>query len=180
LGTGGTNFAICTKANSQEWYTPKYILDALGEFDLDPASPKVRRFDIAKVHLTQDDDGLAQPWTGRVWLNPPYDRKTIRLWMRKMAEHSNGIALVFMRQGTRWFDEEVMPYTTGYLVLTGNLKFIPGSGQEASRSPSASVLVAYDPVGQSENNMALRNCALPGHFIDRWAHRQPRPYEVTK
>ncbi len=34
--------------SSDEWYTPKWILDTLGEFDLDPCSPEERPFDTAK------------------------------------------------------------------------------------------------------------------------------------
>jgi hypothetical protein len=167
----GTKFHACTKANPQEWYTPKYILDALGIFDLDPCSPLVRPFDTAKVHYTKADDGLAKPWSGRVWLNPPYDRKTIRLWMKKMADHRNGIALVFMRQGTRWFDELVPPYCTAYLVPTGNLAFIPGDGQRAKRAPNASVLIAYDPLDIGDvplqNWSVLKSSGLLGTFVDR-------------
>lgn len=27
------------KNSSDEWYTPKYIIDSLGDFDLDPCAP---------------------------------------------------------------------------------------------------------------------------------------------
>ena len=30
-------------------------------------------------------------WEGRVWLNPPYSRPLIELFVRKLAEHGNGI-----------------------------------------------------------------------------------------
>lgn len=51
---------------SNELYTPRSILDALGEFDLDPASPQDRPFNTATVHLTKEEDGLAVPWFGRL------------------------------------------------------------------------------------------------------------------
>ena len=41
------NFNTNTK-NNGEWLTPPYVLDALGEFDLDPCSPVVRPWDTAK------------------------------------------------------------------------------------------------------------------------------------
>lgn len=31
-----------SKNSTDEWYTPKEIIDALGEFDLDPCAPCVR------------------------------------------------------------------------------------------------------------------------------------------
>lgn len=162
-GQGKRNFNIVTD-DSQEWYTPKYILDALGQFDLDPCSPLVRPFDTARKHYTKLDDGLCKPWRGRVWLNAPY--KEVQTWMLALARHGNGIALTFSRLGTHWFEKVVMPYTTGLLVLTGHLKFIPKEG-EASTAPHSSVLIAYDPLGTSFNNSALRNSGLPGSFFDR-------------
>jgi hypothetical protein len=47
-----------------EWLTPKSIIDALGEFDLDPCSPVVRPWNTAKKHLTIEDDGLLTDWGG--------------------------------------------------------------------------------------------------------------------
>ena len=43
------------KASSDEWYTPKWIIDRLGPFALDPCSPKVRPFDTAIRHYSKDE-----------------------------------------------------------------------------------------------------------------------------
>ena len=40
-------------------------------------------------------DGLSLKWEGRVWLKPPYSRPLIEQFVRKLAEHGNGIALLF-------------------------------------------------------------------------------------
>ena len=65
-------------ANStDEWYTPKEIIDALGEFDLDPCAPVAPPYKTANVMYNKNDDGLKQEWKGRVWLNPPYSRPLI-------------------------------------------------------------------------------------------------------
>ncbi|WP_223160903.1 phage N-6-adenine-methyltransferase [Salinicola aestuarinus] len=85
-----------------EWLTPPSILEALGSFDLDPCSPVERPWDTASEHLTLHDDGLSAAWRGRVWLNPPYGRET-GLWLEKLAEHGDGIALVFARTETEMF-----------------------------------------------------------------------------
>jgi len=96
---------------SPEWYTPPDIFRlvelTLAEVDLDPcwhpASP-VR----AATTYTADDDGLARPWTGRVYLNPPYGRE-IQDWIAKLvAEYTarrvlEAIALVPARVDTEWF-----------------------------------------------------------------------------
>ena len=62
---------------TDEWYTPKEIIDALGEFDLDPCAPVNPLWQTAKVMYNKNADGLKQDWKGRVWLNPPYSRPLI-------------------------------------------------------------------------------------------------------
>ena len=51
------------------WLTPKYIIDDLGPFDLDPCACETRWFDCARVNLTEREDGLATDWSkmGGVW-----------------------------------------------------------------------------------------------------------------
>lgn len=53
--------------NSQTWLTPKWILEPLGAFDLDPcAAPSPRPWDTAANHIELPTDGLASGWAGRV------------------------------------------------------------------------------------------------------------------
>lgn len=67
-----------------DWYTPKWIFDELCiEFDLDPAAPIGGVPWIpARHHYSLQDDGLKQPWSGAVWLNPPYGKHTSD-WLKK-------------------------------------------------------------------------------------------------
>ncbi len=99
---------------SDEWPTPQWLVDTLaaefGPFDLDPAaSPDNAK---APVFFTRTDDGLAQPWKGRVWLNPPYGPQ-LRRWLAKArAEVAAGnaeivVCLVPVRTGTKWWAEAV-------------------------------------------------------------------------
>ena len=60
------------KNTTIEWYTPKYIIEALGDdFDLDPCAP-YNNWYTAKKSYTKEDNGLLKEWFGRVFLNPPY------------------------------------------------------------------------------------------------------------
>lgn len=85
------------------WLTPKFIIDALGPFDLDPcAAPSPRPWPTAAVHIELPQNGLALQWSGLIWLNPPYSR-TIADWTDRLIEHGVGIALVFARTDAAWW-----------------------------------------------------------------------------
>ena len=79
---------------SDDIYTPPSVFDALGlEFDLDVCAPENKLPWIpAKRHYSLKDDGLAQPWEGLVWCNPPYSKPSP--WIDKFINHNNGIMLV--------------------------------------------------------------------------------------
>jgi hypothetical protein len=61
------------------------------------------------LFYSKGDDGLNQPWYGRVWLNPPYSRTLIGLFVNKLiAEYEAGrvtaaILMVPLCPDTRWF-----------------------------------------------------------------------------
>jgi phage N-6-adenine-methyltransferase len=140
---GQINFCNRTEGKD-EWLTPKWITDVLGPFDLDPCSPINRPWDTARKYYTIEDDGLLQPWQGFVWCNPPYGNKT-GVWMRKLAQHKDGgIALVFCRPGTAWFQDEVFCQATAILFLRGRINFYDIRGVEAKHNAGAdSVLIAF-------------------------------------
>lgn len=144
-------------ANTHDWITPRYILDALGPFDLDPCASLNQQWRTATTQYTIDDDGLNQVWKGRVWCNPPYGRHAIN-WLEKMAHHNNGIAFVFARTDTRSFHEWVFPFAHSILFLKGRVKFHLHGGALGQSPPTPSVLIAY---GESNTN-ALNQSGLEG------------------
>lgn len=79
---------------SDDYYTPPWVFERMGvEFDLDVCAPPGGIAWIpAKRFYTQEDDGLASPWEGRVWMNPPYSGPTP--WVRKFIAHGHGVCLV--------------------------------------------------------------------------------------
>lgn len=145
-----------------EWLTPPEILRTLGPFDLDPCAPVTRPWDTARKHYTVHDDGLKQPWEGRVWLNPPYGRHT-GTWLARLREHGNGIALIFARTETAaWFDN-VWYHAHGVLFLQGRLDFYDVWGRKAIHNAGApSALVAY-----GERNMDSLNYLSFGTYSVR-------------
>lgn len=145
-----------------EWLTPPHILAHLGQFDLDPCAPINRPWATATNHYTIEDSGLMQPWAGRVWMNPPYGNQTEK-WMQRLAEHGNGIALIFARTETNSFFPWVWDYAAGLFFFKRRLAFYHADGTEADSAAGApSVLVAYG----SDNAEVLSRIPLQGKFVD--------------
>jgi hypothetical protein len=144
----------------EEWLTPPRIFRACGAFDLDPCSPINRPWDTAAKHFNINDNGLAQPWEGRVWLNPPYGDQTEH-WMRRLAEHGNGIALIFARTETGTFFPWVWDYADSILFLKRRLSFFTVEGIEGGGGVAPSVLIAYG----SENTQALAASGITGKLV---------------
>ena len=111
--------------SSDEWYTPKEVLKALGRFDLDPCAPVHPLWPTAEVMYDRDMDGLSLKWEGRVWLNPPYSRPLIEQFVRKLAEHGNGIALLFNRCDSKMFQDVIFEKATGMKFLRHRIRFYP-------------------------------------------------------
>ncbi len=90
------------KRTSDDVYTPAWVFERLGvTFDLDVASPPGGiPWVPAERFYTQADDGLAQPWHGRVWMNPPYSQCTP--WVDRFLAHGDGVALLPCAK-SRWF-----------------------------------------------------------------------------
>lgn len=157
-GMGGHQSA---NMKNDEWLTPPDIIKALGKFDLDPCAPVKRPWDTANWHHTIEDDGLSRQWFGRVWMNPPYGTQAAK-WLEKLANHGNGIALIFARTETEMFFRHVWERADAVLFFRGRLTFHLVDGTPAEHSGGAhSCLVAY---GQ-ENVRAIQESGIKGHLI---------------
>ena len=157
MSMGGHHSAMALK---DEWLTPPEILHALGPFDLDPCAPIKRPWPTAADHYTIEDNGLAQPWHGRVFCNPPYGLEAAR-WLDRLAQHGNGIALIFARTETRMFFDHVWRRADAVLFIEGRLHFHHVDGRRAAANSGApSCLVAYGV----ENALRLKDCGL-GAFV---------------
>src|SRR5262245_25334463 len=81
-------------SRSPDWTTPPRCVRTFGArvpFPLGPGGTP----DYAALpgYYTRDDDGLAQNWTGLVFVNPPYGRE-IAAWVRKAWESAQQSAEV--------------------------------------------------------------------------------------
>ena len=130
-----------------EWFTPPEYVElarcVLGEIDLDPASHQVAQKTIqAESFFTPSQDGLAQDWSGRVWLNPPYAQPAIGHFVEKLvsefkaARVTAAILLTHNYTDTSWFHKAAMAaqaicFTRGrirFMALDGGIA-APTQGQ---------------------------------------------------
>lgn len=150
---------ILHSSESNEWYTPEYFVAAarklMGNIDLDPASC-VEANETVKADkiYTINDDGLAQVWSGRVFLNPPYGylngRRGISSaghWSHEMlrryraGEVEEAVIIVNASVGDVWWRSlmQELPFCLGYK----RTKFNTPSAIEKKDRPSKGNCVFY-------------------------------------
>lgn len=91
-----------TAGQSDNWFTPKYVFDAMGvTFDLDVTGAFWTHVPCRRAIL---DDSLSRAWAGFVWLNPPFGgRNGLMPWLEKFVAHGDGVALTPDRTSAPWF-----------------------------------------------------------------------------
>jgi hypothetical protein len=124
-----------------QWYTPEVVKDAvlatLIKVDLDPCAEPERSFPAGR-HFTEAENGLAQTWHGKVYMNPPYGL-TIRRWTTKLRDELDhgfvveAIALLPVRTDARWWQQLRAPHVC---FIRGRLRF-SGYKQSAPFSSAA-------------------------------------------
>lgn len=136
-------------------FTPPSVFAALGlTFDLDPATlPGGVPWVPAERHYSELDDGLTQPWDGRIWLNPPYSNP--RPWIEKLSWNGNDVALLPADTATSWFHDFVTK-ADGFCFIKGRLRFVRNDRGEETSARFPSILVGWG----EECGDAVRNCGL--------------------
>jgi phage N-6-adenine-methyltransferase len=130
-------------SKTDDWATPQEFYDRLNadyKFTLDVAASAENA--KAPKFYTAQDDGLSQPWFGRVWCNPPYG-KGIADWVKKAWEshHQNAAVVVMLlpaRTDTKWFHDYALKGRVEF--LKGRLKF----GNSKTAAPFPSMLVIFE------------------------------------
>lgn len=165
-----------TVGTSQVHITPKWIIDALGPFDLDPCAADPRPWACAAENYTAADDGLSKLWRGRVWLNPPFHRYQVARWIEQMAEHGSGTALLHARTEAAWF-EPIWECAAGILFMANRLTFHKPDGSlqtisnpnskhygKTANSGAPPVLVAFATYDLER----LSASKIPGALVTKW------------
>ena len=130
---------VAHNSGNNEWYTPSVFVEAaracLGEIDLDPASSPIANETVrAKQIFTAEQDGLKQPWHGRVWLNPPYAQPLIAQFAEAVAskyesgEIEQACVLVNNATETAWF-RRMLRAASAVCFPAGRIKFVDPEGK---------------------------------------------------
>jgi len=155
-----------TVGKSQVHITPRWIIDALGPFDLDPCAADPRPWDCAVTNYSCG--GLMRPWHGFVWLNPPFDRYQVSQWINRLAAHGSGIALLHARTETAWF-VPCWQRASGIFFLAKRIAFCrPDGSTQPANSGAPPVLVAFGPVALQTIVDAMQLGVLRGVLVREW------------
>lgn len=138
-------------SKSFEHFTPAHIVEAarvvLGRIDLDPAScAKAQKTVNATRYFSLPTDGLAQPWGGRVFLNPPggtfTPRRTDTSQPKPKIKKSDAAAKEKWGTDSRavgWWRKLVKGHTLGAIhaaIFVGfNLDILQASQEEGYANP---------------------------------------------
>ena len=96
-------------------------LDREFKFDLDvcalPSNAKCRRF------FTPEMNGLAQEWSGTIWMNPPYFQGRVGVWLKKawhevQKNKATVVALIHVRTSPAWWHD--------YALRATEIRFVRG------------------------------------------------------
>jgi hypothetical protein len=123
-----------TPAARADWRTPAEIVELLhvlwdGKPDLDPCASPDPAHAIARRNLSGPSgsaaDGLAWPWTGRVFVNPPFG--DLATWTMKAVEEAlRGAEIVFLlpaRTDTRYWHADIAS-AAAVCFWRGRLRFV--------------------------------------------------------
>jgi phage N-6-adenine-methyltransferase len=138
---------------SDEHYTPKWLFDRMNiSFDLDVAAPIGGSYVPANRYYTEQDDGLAQQWSGKVWMNPPFSKPSP--WVEKFIAHSNGIALLVVSR-SMWF-RDLWSVANAIAPTPHNFKFERPDGIKKKVSFQTFLFAMGDECVNSLHNLEAR------------------------
>jgi hypothetical protein len=136
VGISGRAASAQRPAKSVDVLTPPSLLAEMGAlrlvrgqyrlgrdpFALDPAASLRMPWPTARAMLTVHDDGMAQPWQGEVWCNPPYGLE-LYAWLARLADHGDGVALLYARTDTIGFQTHVWGRASAVYFFAGRIWF---------------------------------------------------------
>lgn len=141
---------VANNAGNNEWYTPPEFIErarqAMGGIDFDPATSEIANRTVqAETFYTADDDGRAQRWSGRVWMNPPYAQPLIADFAEAAAaKYESGEieqACILVNNGTetQWF-QRMLAAASAVCFPQGRVRFLDPDGNPGAPLQGQAVL----------------------------------------
>ena len=140
-------------SNTGKWNTPKPLLEKLYtefDFDLDPCSDSKENPNVkARIHYTEEDDGLSQAWFGVVYMNPPYGREIGKwVYLAATCNAKTVVCLLPARTDTRWWQDNV-PGAPFVVFIRGRLRF----GNATNSAPFPSAIVVFGEINSEQKKL---------------------------
>ncbi len=156
--------SACYSSDCSTWSSPRDLVaklaDEFGPWTLDPCASAADACAPTWYGPESGQDGLVLPWSGRVWLNPPWRRANrkkglvalpIEPWLNRAAfmvrigQADLVCGLIPARTDTRWWHGPVAE-ATEIRLIKGRLKY--GDAGNCAPFPSAVVIWTwYRPRG---------------------------------
>lgn len=139
----------CPTCGAIKWGSPISLNASTGKFT---------------YRCTCGDQVLDQSQPYRTWLNPPYGKETDQ-WLKKMASHRHGIALIFARTETATWQWWVWPYAHSIFFFDGRLFFHhPDGTRGKSNAGGPSALISYSQA----DTISIQESGLSGQLVKEW------------
>ena len=146
---------VANNSGNNEWYTPPEYVEAarrcMGSIDTDPASSEFANRTVkARTFYDADADGLAQEWSGNVWLNPPYAQPLIQHFTDALSARyaigqvTAGILLTNNATETKWFQGAIMS-ASALCFPSGRIKFLDETGKPAKTPLQGQCFMYFGP-----------------------------------
>ena len=147
---------VANNSGNNEWYTPaKYIdlaREVMGGIDCDPATSEIANQTVkAKTIFTAEDDGLAQTWRGRVWMNPPYAQPLVSDFAEAVSakfesgEIEQACILVNNATETQWF-QRMVSVANAVCFPKSRIKFLDPQGKPGAPLQGQAIIYMGDNI----------------------------------
>lgn len=147
---------VANNSGDNEWYTPAKHIElartVMGGIDCDPATSEIANRTVqAETIFTSSDDGRAQTWRGRVWMNPPYAQPLMGDFAEAVAEKyesgeiEQACILVNNATETKWF-QRMLEAASAVCFPKSRIKFIDPDGNPGAPLQGQAIVYMGDSV----------------------------------